>query len=544
MMTNPIRIRPSCRIFSDRLEDTRYGQTASSPDSQLRHKPRPPRRQSPCGLAAFGKWVLRHVLMLLVGFGVAGLAAAEPVTNAPLLYILKAGVYGFIDVAGKVLVEPKYEAIQFEFSEGLCGVQQTGKWGFVDGTGALKVPLLYEDVSAFSGGLARVKLDGKWGYVDGAGNLVIPAKYVRATSFAAGLARVVAKGDQEGEAIAEITCGFIDKTGRYVIKPKFAFARQFEDERAAVNVGGRWLMGTFTGGKWGFIDPTGRQVIEAQYEDVGDFSDGLAPVRLNKQWGYVDKDGRVLIPPQFKSQAAFEQGVAVVEKDGKAVLIDKTGKVIPTPQYDVIYPFEGNRAKVSLKARYGFIDRAGKEIVPPVYLEARPFSEGLAAVLHDKGRLWGYVDETGKMAIAPQFRIAFEFSNGRALVSVNKCPTNAAGVALWSGHLAYIKTDGEILFQDEGAAGIHGYKSSTGYVDGWALFCNNYAWNTPPGAGMVLADTTGQRRIVAWPQRGFGGVAGGVALEKAGDATVRLRIGKKIGYFNTATATVVWKPEE
>ncbi len=54
-MTNPILVRPSYRIFSDRVEDDSYGQTATSPDGQSLHCPHQPRCRNPYGPADYSK---------------------------------------------------------------------------------------------------------------------------------------------------------------------------------------------------------------------------------------------------------------------------------------------------------------------------------------------------------------------------------------------------------------------------------------------------------------------------------------------------------
>ena len=49
------------------------------------------------------------------------------------------------------------------------------RYGFIDRTGKIVIPLRFEDVQSFSEGRAGVKLAGKWGYIDKNGVLVIPA---------------------------------------------------------------------------------------------------------------------------------------------------------------------------------------------------------------------------------------------------------------------------------------------------------------------------------------------------------------------------------
>jgi hypothetical protein len=59
------------------------------------------------------------------------------------------------------------------FSEGLAAVRigdaNTGKWGFIDGTGKMVVAPQFDGCESFAEGLAAVRIGdantGKWGYI-------------------------------------------------------------------------------------------------------------------------------------------------------------------------------------------------------------------------------------------------------------------------------------------------------------------------------------------------------------------------------------------
>lgn len=69
--------------------------------------------------------------------------------------------WGFVDKTGKVVVPLQYDDV-YHFSDGLAGVKQNDKWGFVDKTGKVVIPLAYDYVDGFVGNLAVVKKDGEW----------------------------------------------------------------------------------------------------------------------------------------------------------------------------------------------------------------------------------------------------------------------------------------------------------------------------------------------------------------------------------------------
>ncbi len=65
----------------------------------------------------------------------------------------------------------------------------------------------FDEVNSFSGGLAAAKLDLKWGYVNETGQIVIPIQYKFATMFSNNTANVC---NEEG-------CGVIDKDGNILV---------------------------------------------------------------------------------------------------------------------------------------------------------------------------------------------------------------------------------------------------------------------------------------------------------------------------------------
>jgi hypothetical protein len=128
--------------------------------------------------------------------------------------------------------------------EGLIGVKRDSKWGYIDATGATKIPFKYDQAGYFHEGLAPVIVNGKCGFINKGGTVVIPYKYDYATSFTDGLAYVELGGK----------VGFINKSGVAVVPIKYdkqtdeAYKRcyhcggalySFKDGKAAVLLDGK-----------------------------------------------------------------------------------------------------------------------------------------------------------------------------------------------------------------------------------------------------------------------------------------------------------------
>src|SRR5882762_11324102 len=120
--------------------------------------------------------------------------------------------------------------------------------------------------------LFPVEKDDKWGFIDRTGRIVVPLQFDSANDFHEGLALVTAKGKKL----------FIDETGRIVITPQFDIVHDFSEGVAAVNIGETRIpnLGLISNpGKWGYIDKTGKLVLPLRFTHAEDFSEGMAGVR-------------------------------------------------------------------------------------------------------------------------------------------------------------------------------------------------------------------------------------------------------------------------
>lgn len=112
------------------------------------------------------------------------------------------GRWGFIDMSGNEVVPLKYDDVWY-FSEGFAPVKLNDRWGFIDRSGnEVLQQLEYDEVLPFSEGFARVRLtdnynEDKYGFIDKSGKLAVPLKYDWAGSFSEGLA-VVYLNDKYG----------------------------------------------------------------------------------------------------------------------------------------------------------------------------------------------------------------------------------------------------------------------------------------------------------------------------------------------------------
>jgi hypothetical protein len=323
-----------------------------------------------------------------------------------------------IAVACTFLVSQPASAFVIDYIEILL---QGAKVGYIDTAGRVVIEPKFERAGAFSQRRAAVRLDRKWGYIDTAGKLVIPARYAQAEAFSEGLAAVSvlvdAPKDVAREGPAKVhRWGYVDASGKEIVAPQYEQVGPFHDGRAVFK----------KDGKFGYLGPNGAVVVEPTYSWAGDFCEKMAAVFVDGKAGYVDTAGTVVIKPQFAgcNGTGFSGGLAPVQVEvglgTQWAYIDRTGKFVIEPAYDSAYPIRDGLALVEKNQKFGFIDKTGAVVIPIKYWHAAPFSEGLAHVEERSNETghWGFIDTAGQAVIHSK-RIGSSFHGGRAVGQVH-----------------------------------------------------------------------------------------------------------------------------
>ncbi len=446
-----------------------------------------------------------------------------------LLPVKVLGKHGLIDTAGQVVLEPEYDAVHEQPSEGLWGVEKDGEWGFVDKSGEMIVKKRFTDVLPFCEGLAAVQHKETWGFIDKTGTVAIEPAFAKAYSFQGQWARAAIPAEADaGRGVQLFQFGFIDRKGAWAIEPAFAFVDAFAENRALVNKGGKWAWGRrLFGGAWGFIDRQGEVVIEAVYDKAHPFSEGLAAVRKEGLWGYVDLNGKEVIAPAFAKVKSFQDGLAVVRAKGKKTgMIDKTGAFVVAPDYDAILPFAHGTAVMRKGLLYGVIDRTGKVLRKPDITEMGAWSEGLVGVRLDRGGPWGVMNRQGKLVVEPTYTWVGQFSKGLARVS--KGGTVGPGShrpRYRTGKWGYLDKTGAV------AIPLH-FTAGTDFVDGYAVVAGHKGgrkWNGIDRTGEAVSGVFDAHHPTMLP----GGIVKLIGYHR-----------RRLGYYSLKEDKMIWKPQQ
>lgn len=208
-----------------------------------------------------------------------------------------------IDPNGKELTNFRYDYVGYMNKDGLIAVAQNGKYGYINLTLQIIIPLTFDYASTFAEGMAEVKqkIGNLWksGYINTQGKLVVPYRYDKANLFYKGL----------GYVRLNDKAGAVDKSGNEVVSPKYDILGLFDDEVNIARV--------VFAGKVGYIHKSGKEITPLQYELASaSFYHGKAEVVLNGRKFFIDKNGNDLSQNAVASTTtkATDNGGAELQK--------------------------------------------------------------------------------------------------------------------------------------------------------------------------------------------------------------------------------------
>ena len=252
-----------------------------------------------------------------------------------LAFVKNEGLWGCIDQTGKLVVDYRFNMI-IPFSQGIAAVRLGSHWGYITNNGEMLLDFIFKNAGPFRENRASIKFEQfkGYGYIDKTGIMVIPVIYDAALPFADGVACVQKDGKW----------GYIDSLGNVVINLQFDRAGSFSDGLASV----------YKNDRYDFIDRDGKVIVNHTYQVAIDFSNGLACVGNDGKYGFIDVTGNLVIPMIYDEPTRFNQvGLAWVSLQGEKFLINKRGKEVainyPKPSVDIMPKFqEGDRNSFSL----------------------------------------------------------------------------------------------------------------------------------------------------------------------------------------------------
>lgn len=239
----------------------------------------------------------------------------------------KGGKWGIIDKKGKLIHPVKYDnakclgynlfALNIGHKFSNMDASPSGKFAIFNAAGKALTPFSYSGfliAVRFEEGYAPLETwDGKkqrYGLLDSTGKVAVPVKYDAVSGFREGLCKLELNGKS----------GFIDKTTKMVIPMKYEDANVFSNGLAAVKLNG----------KWGFVDVKGKEAIAFQYEDAQYFEEGYAAVKQNGKWGVINRENNVIVGFIYDDIVWIKSNANEirVKQGNKYLNVDRQGNVL------------------------------------------------------------------------------------------------------------------------------------------------------------------------------------------------------------------------
>lgn len=221
-----------------------------------------------------------------------------------------------IDGQVKLLSECEYQVIGELSSDNstsaddqfLVPVLKDNVVGYLDHNAKLVIPLQYQDGSQFSHNVAYVRQADKWGMIDATGKVLLPLSYDQ-IQFANG-----AVFARKGQLWGLFTTEGKDLTGIVYDEIKPDDGDWFEVLRS---------------NRWGFIDINGTEVIAPRFDAIpGSWQQDMHVAGENGLFGIINRQGEWLFPPKFTALAVGSSLFAELHQDNQVGIIDRQGRMI------------------------------------------------------------------------------------------------------------------------------------------------------------------------------------------------------------------------
>lgn len=388
---------------------------------------------------------------------------AYPSVNG-LIIVIKEGKWGIINMLNDVIVEPQYCIIDF-LDSSLARVGKSGddyhicfqedrwhvkniKYGLIDTTGEVVLPLEYERIELWDNGYYSVKngtmhqiltpclkvaidlkgkecekLDNRYIIVNGTsnnyyihcslidfhGNEIIPENEYNCFSeievLDNGFLKVIFyKSQYKGDS----HIGIIDQIGKEIY-------RNNECDDISLIGNGYLLVKGFLctrsdgGGHYVYnvVNLQGKELFEYSLNEIKLLEDGNFSIRGKRGWGFSNRMGNIIAPPRYENELEFENGFADISiaGNGETLKINSSGNIqVRNDKEAILLPnvyYWGSNFKYgisivrSIERDYiGVVNIYGEEIIPAIHKSIKLLSD--RTILCREDDCYGLYNTKGK----------------------------------------------------------------------------------------------------------------------------------------------------
>ena len=185
------------------------------------------------------------------------------------------------------------------------------KWGYIDKTGKIVIPPIYDKVLDFSDTITIVSKDGSVIYIDTDGKeYELSGDYDSCGNFYNGYANVSKDGKY----------GKINKNLELVIPLEYDSLSDISHD---------YIIAT-KDNKYGYINIKNDVIIPFEYDKAYSGENGFFTVGLNDKYGIIDKNNKVVVPLEYDDISEINNGTVYAVKNQKVYLIKLSENHIDT----------------------------------------------------------------------------------------------------------------------------------------------------------------------------------------------------------------------
>lgn len=331
------------------------------------------------------------------GIAVTGTIGDIPYEKAVLKY-KQNGLYGLINMEGKVITKPIYEKIEsVPYKEGEILVQKDGKQGVINSKGVQLVELKYNSIAG----------DGYYNQND-----------YKDSGYIVGIS------DND-----TIKYGYLDKNGKEILKNEY-------DEISRLTKNSEVYLITSKNGKKGVVK-NGKIILDNEYEQI-EYDSKIELLKLKKDelYGISDLSGKIILKVEYKDISYKGIYISATTKANQIVNYDRNGNEMKETPYKKVIATENDNYFITVGQNnlYGIINKNGVEttINKYTYIE---YLEGEYFAAYDEQNQIGIIDFYGNIILGIQYNL-IQVVKGTNLIQVND--TSKGILAIYSPDIKQI----------------------------------------------------------------------------------------------------------
>lgn len=305
----------------------------------------------------------------------------------------------FIDLQNPEIRSELYE-LHHMVKGNRIAVMNNQKWGFMDSSFRVVVPLIFDKVEDFRDGVATVQSNGKMAVIDEAGRIIAETGGTHPLLLGDGYTQILSNGKY----------GIIDRNG------KFAIPAVYDEIRSVIKHKDTYFIVAKKGDKYGILDiynHTAYPFIFEYYAEISVHS-GIEQSRQNGFYAYLTIEKRKTIEKYYLNfDPRKDQLIEAINYSNGFKRVSKSGS-----------PNGG--------APYGVKNWDGKLVIPCIYTNIDDYRNYTFRIYTPQG--CGLIDTAGKILIQPKYKYLYDLGSGTNYIQVGR-QTGGWGLYTYQGKM-------------------------------------------------------------------------------------------------------------